>query len=204
MNAPSTIEAATLHSAMALAFPKIEGAIKSVTGQVGQQKYKYADLGSVMEAVKPALSEHSLFFTQSTHEAQGGVCVETIVHHASGESMSFGKLFVPANKNDAQGFGSALTYARRYSLMTAFGVPAEDDDGNAAAKTAPKAATTRLPELATDDQVAAIAQLAKAAGKSIQDIVEAHKVSSLPELTEAKAAKTITRLQELARETVDA
>ena len=47
--------------------------------------------------------------------------------------MSFGKLFVPANKQDAQGYGSALTYARRYSLQTAFGVAPEDDDGNAAA-----------------------------------------------------------------------
>ncbi len=55
-----------------------------------------------------------------------------VLHHASGESMSLGSLFVPANKNDAQGFGSALTYCRRYALVTAFGVPTEDDDGNAA------------------------------------------------------------------------
>jgi hypothetical protein len=46
-------------------------------------------------------------------------------------------LFVPASKQDAQGFGSALTYCRRYSLMAAFGVPAEDDDGNAAVQSKP-------------------------------------------------------------------
>jgi hypothetical protein len=51
-----------------------------------------------------------------------------------------GTLYVPANKLDPQAFGSALTYARRYALMTAFGVPAEDDDGNAAARSTPAAA----------------------------------------------------------------
>lgn len=124
----------TLHSAMAAAFAKIEGATKSVTGQVGQQKYKYADIGSVIAAIKPALIEHGLFFTQHPQPSEGGVTVETMLHHASGESMGLGTLFVPANKNDAQGFGSALTYARRYALVTAFGVPVEDDDGNAAAQ----------------------------------------------------------------------
>jgi hypothetical protein len=62
------------------------------------------------------------------------VTVETFLHHSSGETISMGSLFVPANKNDAQGFGSALTYCRRYALVTAFGVPVEDDDGNAAVK----------------------------------------------------------------------
>lgn len=121
----------TLASALASAFAEIEGATKDKMNP--HFKSKYADLSSVIDAIKPALVKHHLFFVQATHETQGGVCVETIVHHESGDCMSFGKLFVPA-KNDAQGFGSALTYARRYSLMTAFGVPAEDDDGNAAVR----------------------------------------------------------------------
>jgi hypothetical protein len=62
------------------------------------------------------------------------VTVETVVGHCGGESLSLGSLYVPANKRDAQGFGSALTYARRYALVTAFCVPVEDDDGNAAAR----------------------------------------------------------------------
>jgi hypothetical protein len=119
---------------MAVAFAQIEGATKSATGQVGQQKYKYSDLTSVIEAIKPALVANGLFFTQHPEPHDRGVQIETILHHAGGESVSLGKLFVPANKADAQGFGSALTYARRYALVTAFGVPVEDDDGNAAAK----------------------------------------------------------------------
>lgn len=134
MNAPAKIEAATLHSAMALAFGKIESATKSANNP--HFKSKYADLGSVIDAIKPALIEHGLFFTQHPSPHERGIQVETILHHASGESVSLGVLFVPANKQDAQGFGSALTYARRYALVTAFGVPVEDDDGNAAVRTA--------------------------------------------------------------------
>lgn len=124
-----------LFAAMAQAFPEIEGATKDSNNP--HFKSKYADLSSVVEAIKPALVKHDLFFMQTTHEVDGGVCVETVVAHKSGDSMPLGKLFVPASKQDAQGYGSALTYARRYSLMTAFGVCPEDDDGNAASKTAP-------------------------------------------------------------------
>jgi hypothetical protein len=119
-----------LSAAMAKAFPSIEGAIKGKANPAFRSKY--ADLSSVIDAIKPALAEHGLWFRQVTHHADGGVCVETVIHHASGQLMPCGPLFVPATKQDAQGFGSALTYCRRYSLMTAFGVPAEDDDGNAA------------------------------------------------------------------------
>lgn len=124
-----------LSAAMALAFAKIEGAIKGKTNPAFRSKY--ADLAAVVDAIKPALAEHGLWFRQVTHPADGGVCVETVIHHASGESLACGPLFVPASKQDAQGFGSALTYCRRYSLMAAFGVPAEDDDGNAAVASKP-------------------------------------------------------------------
>jgi len=125
-----------LFSAMAKAFPEIENATKDKVNPAFRSKY--ADLGSVVEAVKPALVAHELWFAQITHEQTGGVCVETVVCHSSGEQFSFGKLFLPATKQDAQGYGSALTYCRRYSLMSAFGIAAEDDDGNGAVKNAPK------------------------------------------------------------------
>lgn len=119
-----------LSAAMARAFSAIEGAVKGKANPAFRSKY--ADLAAVVDAIKPALAENGLWFRQVTHPAEGGVCVETFIHHASGQSIGCGPLFVPATKQDAQGFGSALTYCRRYSLMTAFGVPAEDDDGNAA------------------------------------------------------------------------
>jgi hypothetical protein len=60
--------------------------------------------------------------------------IETMFIHESGEMLECGILHVPANKQDAQGYGSALTYARRYSLMAACGIAPEDDDGNVASR----------------------------------------------------------------------
>jgi len=137
-----------LYNAMALAFAEIEGAIKDTTNP--HFKAKYADLSSVVSAIKPALAKNGLWFRQVMHERDKGVCVETIVCHKSGHELTFGSLFVPAKNNDAQGFGSALTYARRYSLMTAFGVCPEDDDGNRAVES--QRAPDPAPELITEDQ----------------------------------------------------
>ncbi len=96
---------------------------------------KYAGLDACVEAVIDALNKHGLALTQRTHStAAQGVEVETVLVHESGEEMSFGRLFVPCTKNDAQGYGSAITYARRYQLQTALGLAPEDDDGNAASQ----------------------------------------------------------------------
>jgi hypothetical protein len=100
-------------------------------------KSAYSSLASVIDAVRPHLSANGLAVVQKTHEAEGGVCVETVIIHESGQEMSCGKLFVPASKQDAQGMGSALSYAKRYSIQAAFCVASEDDDGNAAVKSAP-------------------------------------------------------------------
>ena len=99
---------------------------------------RYADLATCVEAVIDALNDNGIALMQMTHECQDGVTVETVFVHTSGELLSAGKLHVPAAKHDAQGYGSALTYARRYSLMAACGIAPEDDDGNAASKPAPK------------------------------------------------------------------
>jgi hypothetical protein len=93
---------------------------------------KYADLGACLEAVNDALLENGIAVYQETHDDATGVTVETVFLHESGETMRSGKFHVPAAKQDPQGYGSALTYARRYSLMTACGIAPEDDDANAA------------------------------------------------------------------------
>lgn len=191
MNAESKVRVATLSGAMAKAFAEIEAATKSANNP--HFKSKYADLGAVIDAVKPPLIKHGLFFTQRSHPAENGVSVETVLHHEGGEELSLGTLFVPANKQDAQGFGSALTYCRRYSLMTAFGVPCEDDDGNAAARSAPRSVPANPP--VTDQQRDLIQQLAPGAGKTLQGICEAYRVASLKELTHSQAEKLIERLR---------
>ena len=97
---------------------------------------KYADLATCVEAVIDALNNNGIALIQKCHESDTGVNVETLLLHESGESLSCGVLHVPASKQDPQGYGSALTYARRYSLMAACGIAPEDDDGNAASRTA--------------------------------------------------------------------
>lgn len=97
---------------------------------------RYADLSACVEAVIDALNSHGIALMQQTSECEDGVIVETVLIHESGEIITSGKLHVPASKQDAQGYGSALTYARRYSLMAACGIAPEDDDGNAATRPA--------------------------------------------------------------------
>ena len=95
---------------------------------------KYADLGACIDAVEEALLANGIAFIQETFEDATGVTVETVFIHESGEVLRCGKLHVPAAKQDPQGYGSALTYCRRYSLCAAAGIAPEDDDGNAASK----------------------------------------------------------------------
>jgi len=110
---------------------------------------RYADLSACVEAVITGLNDNGIALIQQTHDSESGVCVETLFLHESGESLSAGKLHVPATKQDAQGYGSALTYARRYSLMAACGIAPEDDDGNAASRpSVPQARTTVTKVLA--------------------------------------------------------
>ena len=95
---------------------------------------KYADLAACLDAVDQPCLDAGIVLYQETFEDATGVTVETVFLHESGEALRCGKLHVPAAKQDPQGYGSALSYARRYSLMTACGIAAEDDDGNAAGK----------------------------------------------------------------------
>jgi hypothetical protein len=97
-------------------------------------KSRYADLSACVEAVIEGLNEAGIALIQRTSEDLNGVTVETVFIHESGEMLECGKLHVPASKQDPQGYGSALTYARRYSLMAACGIAPEDDDGNAATR----------------------------------------------------------------------
>jgi hypothetical protein len=116
-------------------------------------KSRYADLAACVEAVVDALNNNGIALTQRVSPSDNGVIVETVFIHESGEIINCGQLHVPATKHDAQGYGSALTYARRYSLMAACGIAPEDDDGNAASKR-PSAPAVPTPDIT--DHLAAI------------------------------------------------
>jgi len=113
-------------------------------------KSRYADLAACVEAVIDALNDNGIALIQKNYDCTNGVMIETMFVHESGEMLECGILHVPANKQDAQGYGSALTYARRYSLMAACGIAPEDDDGNTAMR------KPTIDETALIDHLAAI------------------------------------------------
>ena len=101
-------------------------------------KSKYSTLQSVIDAVKPSLNECGIAFIQKATPHEKGVMVENMFIHESGETLSCGYVFVPTDKQNAHGMGSAYTYAKRYGLAMSCGIGAdEDDDGNQAAKNPP-------------------------------------------------------------------
>lgn len=133
METSQTISA--LADALAKAQASVEGAVK---GKVNPAfRSKYADLASVWDACREALTQNGLSVIQSPGQlAEGRMEMTTMLLHASGEWVR-GSLTIPLGKADAQGYGSATTYARRFALAAFVGVAPEDDDGNAAAKAAP-------------------------------------------------------------------
>ena len=132
-----------LATALAKAQGQIKGAVKDSANPFF--KSKYADLASVVEAIRSAFAANGLSYIQSVEPSdKDEVRVETTILHSSGEWIGCGVLALPVSKVDAQGYGSALTYARRYSLSAATGVAPEDDDGNAATVAKPKPAMADL------------------------------------------------------------
>lgn len=97
-------------------------------------KSKFAPLDTIIEMIRPILPKHGLAVMQFTDIADAGIVVETVITHSSGQYIS-GALAMPVVKQDPQGYGSALTYGRRYALAAALGIVSDEDvDGNGSAE----------------------------------------------------------------------
>ena len=119
---------------LATALWKAQGKIKHAVKDSANPffKSKYADLTSVWDAIRDAFQAEGLSVTQIPSTNDDGVaCLETVLLHASGQFVS-GCIPLNPAKNDPQGFGSAISYMRRYALQSIAGVCADDDDGEAA------------------------------------------------------------------------
>lgn len=100
-------------------------------------KSTYADLPAVIDAIKPALNDAGIVFLQTFSPSETGfIAVTTRLMHETGEWIE-DTATVPLPKSDPQGYGSAATYARRYSLAAITGLYQDDDDGNAASNAKP-------------------------------------------------------------------
>lgn len=131
------------NAALAKAQAQIEGAARSSVNP--HFKSKYADLSSAWDACREALTNNGFSVMQFPDFDGDLVHVETILAHAEGFERSR-VCRLPVAKKDAQGVGSAITYARRYSLMAAIGIAPEDDDGNAAVSAQPASRERLGPE----------------------------------------------------------
>lgn len=135
MSAPAKIPAATAVQTFAEAFLKMQAAIKPAIKDTANGAFKgtkYADLGAVWDAIKGPLHECGFSVIQSPDFDGEVMWLRTTILHVSGERIE-GRYPLRPSKPDPQGYGSALTYARRYSISAMLGVIADDDDdGNAA------------------------------------------------------------------------
>ncbi len=155
-------------------------------------KSTYADLESVIDAIKPALNQNGIMFIQSFSPSETGkLNLTTRLIHESGEWIE-DELVMPLQKNDAQGYGSAATYSRRYALAAITGLYQADDDGTEAVKPQPevKLSQSQLVDMQTQitdaGSVDEIGQLLKSAVKSR---------ATEDQLSKLRAAATARKLQ---------
>ena len=118
-----------LSEALAKAQGAIEGAKKERNNPFFHARY--AALSSVWDACREPLSKNGLSVIQLPGNTGEGLFVDSILLHSSGEWIS-SRLHMNPVKDDPQGVGSAITYARRYGLQALVGIAPMDDDGEAA------------------------------------------------------------------------
>lgn len=120
------------HAQLFTAFAAAQAEFLHVVREDDSNRGKFAGFPAVIAHVRPILNRHGLMLFQPSQPGEGGVCVRTVIAHVSGEQFGDDGLFVPAAQRDPQGFGSALSYAKRYGLLSMLGVATADDDGAAA------------------------------------------------------------------------
>lgn len=134
MNDTSTYNSPEIDKISA-ALVKVQGEIGGVTkgGKNPHLRNSYPTVNNVLDAVIPVAQEHGLVIIQRPMPSGNPnlIVLQTLVVHESGQFLS-SLIEMPIGKQDPQGYGSGMTYARRYGLMSFFGLKAEDDDGNAA------------------------------------------------------------------------
>lgn len=172
---------AKIMAALVAAQGDLSNPIKAKKANTGTYSYTYADLAGVLDHVRPVLAKHSLGLVQDVEVSEGRVGITTTLIHSSGESLRFGPLAASAPV-DMQKLGSAITYARRYALVAALGIAADEDDDAASVPPAPaKKLQSVKQSKATQEDVTRWAELIAAATqfvelKSIADEIAAHDV----------------------------
>lgn len=194
MRMSDSIEA--IASALSAAQGEIDDATKK--GLNPAFRSKYADMAAVRAVIREPLAKHGIAVTQFAKTVQHGqgmaVEVETMILHKTGQFMAE-TLRMPVVKQDAHGIGSAITYARRYGLMSMLALASEDDDGNAASNVGGTPAKQKAPDV---DAAPILKAATEAAGKGI-DTLRTYYKSLSPEQRDAIDADSLKDLTTLAK-----
>lgn len=175
-------------------------------------KSKYVPLENVVQSIDNIAPSKGLSYIQSTISDDNRAGVKTIIIHESGEFIEFDPLYLKADKPTAQGMGSAITYARRYSLSSAFGVASDvDDDGNeASGNTTKNSKGSKVKEPTVSEAITKAKELkqsimdikkvnAELVDKWILDYLEADDISKLTKEQWNRAVVYLMKLESRAK-----
>jgi hypothetical protein len=158
-------------------------------------KSKYADLADVISVAMPVLTEQGITMFQPVVRDEHGLAMRTMLVHGASETSISCDVPLIINKQDMQGLKSATTYAKRIGLESLTGIAPEDDDGNAAAKAAPKAELIRL---ITAEQFQEVNELIFDTETDEVKFCTYWKVKTLEDMTEKQAVDAIAMLKKKA------
>lgn len=143
-----------IYEAFTLAQNEFEGAVKDSINS--HFKSRYADMEAIVEGIKPAFKKYNLGFIQSVTGDGPNTILTTRIIHNSGEWIETYYPLTCKDWTNPQAVGSAMTYARRYGLQAATGLPSVDDDGHAATdKPAIQTQARASQSMASQQQVSA-------------------------------------------------
>ena len=162
-------------------------------------KSKYAPLEEILNTIKPTLAKHKLAVMQPATKANGEVKVSTVILHESGEWIKSAPLMLKTEKDTPQGAGSAITYARRYTLSSMLGIESEgDDDANLASGNKKKIKSKEHSKdnngLASKKQLKYMHTLRGQVGveeDALRNAIRAYNKESSKELTSKEASEII-------------
>jgi len=151
-------------------------------------KSSYADLTSVIKAIKQPFADNGLSYTQFPVSNENGVGVSTRLMHVSGQWLEM-EYTLPTVKKDPQASGSAITYARRYALQSIAGIPTADDDAESAMLRGDD------KKIISDDQIIAIKKLLDETGADSEKFCKWLKVRSVDQILDIHYDRAVAALE---------
>lgn len=171
--------------ALNLAQSQMGGAVKDSANPFF--KSSYADLTSVIKAIKQPFADNGLSYTQFPVSVDGRIGVATRLMHVSGQYIE-SEFALPVVKQDPQAAGSAITYARRYALQSIAGIPTADDDAESAMLRG------AIDKIIDDQKVVTITNLIEETESDEKKFCKLFKVSSVTGLKESQYERALAML----------